>query len=357
MGMKVKNDMKEMNEKPRKKSHKGRNIVLGIICALLVLFIVVCVYAYSIVSKINKADTNSPTEEASSDSVPDEDLISDPAINDSLRNADVSVMSDSDIKNILLIGQDRREGQGRQRSDSMILCTINTKTKSITLTSIMRDLYVAIPGHKNNRINAAYQFGGMLLLDQTIEQNLGVHVDGNVEVDFDGFIKSLSRVGNIDIELKQEEADFLNKSGWASSAAKESGTTNEGWNLKAGINSLTPEQALAYSRTRYVGHSDWERTDRQRRVISAAFDKLKDKNVSEILSIVSDICPNLTTDLSDTQILGYAYTVAVDKMSIGASYRLPYEGMYTNQTLGKGMEVLVPDLEKNAAELHKDLYG
>lgn len=96
---------------------------------------------------------------------------------------DINGMKDKEVINILLIGQDRREGQARQRSDSMILCSINKARKKIILTSIMRDLYVPIPGYSDNRINAAYQFGGMPLLDQVIEESLGVHVDGNVEVD------------------------------------------------------------------------------------------------------------------------------------------------------------------------------
>ena len=148
-------------------------------------------------------------------------------------NADIDVMRDKDVSNILLIGQDRREGQGRQRSDSMIICSINKKSKKIILSSVMRDLYVPIPGYSDNRINAAYQFGGMPLLDQVMEESLGIHIDGNIEVDFEGFISAMTEVGNLDIELYQAEADFLNK--------------NNGWSLTEGVNSLTPEQALAYS--------------------------------------------------------------------------------------------------------------
>ena len=101
--------------------------------------------------------------------------------------ADTSVMQDKDIVNLLLIGQDRREGQDRQRSDSMIMVTLNKKTKQISMTSFMRDLYVQIPGYSDNRINAAYAFGGMDLLDSTLTANFGVAVAGYVEVDFGEF--------------------------------------------------------------------------------------------------------------------------------------------------------------------------
>ena len=158
--------------------------------------------------------------------------------------ADVEVMKDSDIKNILLIGQDKRPNQKRrQRSDTMIICSINKRTGKITLVSLMRDMYIPIPGYDDNRINAAYAFGGMELLDQTIEKNFGIHIDGNVEVDFEGFVNSMSKVGDLEITLTQEEADHINK------------RLKRG-SLKAGENTLDPEQVLMYARTRYVGNGE-----------------------------------------------------------------------------------------------------
>lgn len=269
-------------------------------------------------------------------------------------NVDIDVMQDKDVVNILLIGQDRREGQGRQRSDSMIICSINKKSNKIILSSVMRDLYVPIPGYSDNRINAAYQFGGMPLLDQVMEESLGVHIDGNIEVDFDGFISAMTEVGNLDIELNQAEADYLNKnSAWVEQA----GTSAEGWNLQAGVNSMTPEQVLAYSRIRYVGHSDWERTDRQRRVLMAAFEKLKGQGLTELLAMADRIMPNLTTDMSNTQIMGYIYTVLTNNITEIESYRIPVEGTYTNETLRIGMEVLMPDLKANSEYLQSYIYG
>ena len=252
-------------------------------------------------------------------------------------NADIKKLQSDEIYNILLIGQDRRPGQGRQRSDSMIICTLNTKANKIILTSVMRDMYVPIPGYSDNRINAAYQFGGMELLDKVMENCLGVHIDGNVEVDFDGFINSLAEVGDIYIELNEAEANYLNK--------------NHNWKLTAGENNLTPEQALAYARTRYVGHSDWERTDRQRKVIMSAFKNVKDMSIPQLIALSDKILPNVTTDMDNSDILNYIYLVAVNKMTTIESHRLPEEGTYTCETLRKGMEVLMPDLKANAEYL------
>ena len=266
-------------------------------------------------------------------------------------NAKIQIMEDEDVSNILLIGQDRREGQDRQRSDSMIICSVNKDKGKIILTSVRRDLYVPIPGYKDNRINAAYQFGGMDLLDEVIEENLGIHIDGNVEVDFDGFMEALSVLGNLDIELNATEAKYLNEHSDLSE------TDETGWTLKEGVNSMTPAQLLAYSRTRYIGNSDWERTERQRKVLTAAYEKAKDMSPFNLIRLAYRIFPNFTTDLSIGQVVGYIYTVLTGGIEGIESYRIPVDGTYNCVTLAPGMEVLIPDLTANSSYLQQFIYG
>ena len=266
-------------------------------------------------------------------------------------NADIQVMEDEDVSNLLLIGQDRREGQDRQRSDSIIICSVNKEKGKIVLTSIMRDLYVPIPGYKDNRINAAYQFGGMELLDEVIEENLGIHIDGNIEVDFDGFMEALSVLGDLDIELNATEANYLNEHSDLSE------TDEIGWELKEGMNSMTPAQLLAYSRTRFIGNSDWERTERQRKVLTAAYEKAKKMNVFNLVRLAYKIFPNFTTDLSIGQVAGYIYTVLTGSIEGLESYRIPVDGTYNCVTLAPGMEVLIPDLTANSSYLQQFIYG
>lgn len=329
----------------RKKKFPIWAILLIIVLIIVLLMGGVYAYVNHKLSKIMRVDISPEvvvdpsletfeTEEGLTDTIDPEDIV--------WNNADIEVMKDKDVSNILLIGQDRREGQGRQRSDSMIICSLNKKTNKIILTSVMRDMYVPIPGYSDNRINAAYQFGGMELLDRVMEESLGVHIDANVEVDFEGFINCMAEIGNIDMQLNEEEAKYLNDA--------------NGWNLQAGYNSLTPEQALAFSRVRYVGHSDWERTDRQRRVIISAFNNVKGLSIPELISLADRIFPNVTTDMTNSEILGYVYTVVTNKMTTIDSNRLPAEGTYTCETLRKGMEVLVPDLKANAECLKEYIY-
>lgn len=258
----------------------------------------------------------------------------------------------SNIKSILLIGQDKQGDQTRQRSDSMILATLDKDQGTISLTSFMRDLYVAIPGYSSTRINAAYAYGGMELLDETLEENFGVQIDGNVEVDFEVFKILVDKVGGIDLELTQAEADYI--CGRDQSVLYPQPLRTD-WDLQEGVNHLDGEQALIHARNRSIGNSDYRRTERQQDVLKAAFAKIKDLNVLEIGGLVKDVLPLVTTDLSLWDMTGYA----MDVMSIGTdeiqSYRIPENGSYTPQTID-GMQVLVPNLEQNREYLQQILY-
>lgn len=261
------------------------------------------------------------------------------------------------IINILLVGQDRREGEPRQRSDSMILCTFNTRAGTITMTSFLRDTYVYIPGRGNNKLNAAYQWGGFSLLDETLMVNFGVDVDANVEVDFDGFIGIIDLVGGVDIYLSQNEANYMNKyTGFEYNKG-------EVWNLKEGINHLNADQALAYARIRKTATStgtrdDWGRTERQRTVLMALLDAYKGQSLTTMLALVDDILPLITTDMTDSEII--SYVVQLFPMVATAEIQtqhIPGTGYYTSKYFDKIGSCLVPDLEAIRELLAETLYN
>lgn len=248
----------------------------------------------------------------------------------------------SKVKNILLIGQDRRPGEKRARSDTMILCSINVDTQEIKLISFMRDLFVPFPeDYLASRMNHAFAWGGMSMLDQIFEEDFGVTVDGNVVVDFQSFVQVMGLIAPIEIELKDYEVGYLNRG------------TN--WGFRTGVNALNAEQLLAYTRIRYAGHGDWERTDRQRTVLSKAFDKVRKLSLKELTDLMDEVLPYVTTDMSNAEILSLLYTVATNRMGIAGTYRIPIEGSYTEESI-YGMAVLVPDLEQNSAFLHQIIY-
>lgn len=197
------------------------------------------------------------------------------------------------VKNILLVGQDRRGSKGRARSDAMIMVTFNTKTKTITLTSFMRDAYVRIPGYKSHKLNHAYQYGGFSLLNETLRVNFGVEIHGNFEVDFQRFQKLIDFLGGVDITLTEEEAYYLHY------------CTAELWDLKEGPNHLNGIQALTYARLREID-SDYQRTNRQRKVIQSVIQTYKNQPLDQLLPVLEETLGIVTTNMENDDIVGLA---------------------------------------------------
>lgn len=236
-------------------------------------------------------------------------------------------VNNDNLLNILLIGQDRHEGEDRQRSDAMILCSFNPATNKLSMISFLRDLYVRIPGYEDNRLNAAYAYGGFELLKETLELNFGITVDGCLESDFEGFEKIIDTVGGVEIELTAEEAKMV------------------GDGVSQGKCNLNGKQALTYARIRKID-SDFQRTGRQRNILNAVFEKAKSYQLMELAGLFSEILPMMSTDMTDDEIMTFALTLASSLSEIKTqSYSIPAEGTYKNATI-RGMAVLVPDLEK-----------
>lgn len=247
------------------------------------------------------------------------------------------------VKNILLIGQDARPGETRARSDTMILCSLNEETREITLTSFMRDMFVPFPGdYLASRMNHAYAWGGMSMLDQLIEEDFGVTIDGNVEVNFNGFVQVMDLIAPLEIELKDYEVGYMNRH------------TQAGFTV--GPNLMNGEQLLAYARMRHVGKADWERTERQRTVLVKAFEKVRKLSLKELTDLADAALPCLSTDLNNRDVLNLVYTVVTNRIVVGGTYRLPVEGTYSAEII-YGMDVLVPDLQANSEYLHRYIYG
>lgn len=196
-----------------------------------------------------------------------------------------------DIVNILLVGQDRRPGENRARSDSMILVTFNKTTREITLTSFLRDSYVQIPGYKPHKLCHAFQYGGMSLLSKTLNVNFGVEVDGAISVDFSQFEQIIDYLGGVDIKLTQKEADFMN---------------NEyGLSVEPGMQRLTGKEALCYSRIRKID-TDYRRAGRQRKVLLSLVERYKSLTVEEMLDMLEAVLPMITTNIPKEKIVPLA---------------------------------------------------
>lgn len=265
-------------------------------------------------------------------------------------------MQEDGVINILLIGNDSRQNGEDGRSDAMILISISDKTKSIYMTSLLRDMYVDIPGHDGNRLNAAYSFGGAELLMETIEKNLDIPVNRYVLVNFEAFAKLVDAVGGVDLELTTEELEYVN--GYLVEynmlTDRPQGTDNMDTS-KPGLVHLNGPQALAYCRNRYIG-TDFGRTERQRKVLTAVIGKLPAAMGTNARELIDGLMPNLTTNLTQTEC--YRLGLMAGKLLTYdiVSDSIPQPNTYSNATIRK-MAVLEVDFETNIKYLKEKIYG
>lgn len=255
--------------------------------------------------------------------------------------------NDDQIINILLVGSDKRSTWSETgRSDSTMIASLDTRHDKLKLVSLMRDMYVEIPGFGQNRFNAAYSFGGVELLYQTIAENFGIALDGYVVVDFAAFLNVINKIGGVDVELTQWEYEYL------IGAYPQKPRIQL---LKPGMNRMSGSQALAYCRIRQDEKGDFGRTQRQRNVLSAIFQKARGLSLGQISELAKEILPDVSTDLTNEEILSYMKTVLFMGTTELDQFRIPVDHSY-EPTYIDGMDVLVPDMETNRRELKDFLF-
>lgn len=258
--------------------------------------------------------------------------------------------------NILLIGNDSRDNGADGRSDAMILLTISSKTKKLYMTSLLRDMYVDIPGHDGNRLNAAYSFGGAELLLETIEHNLGISVNRYVLVNFEAFANLVDAVDGVELELSAQEIEYVN--GYLVEynmlTDRPQGTDNMDVS-SPGLVHLNGPQALAYSRNRYLG-TDFGRTERQRKVLAAVIDKLPAAALTHPKQLADGILPNLTTNLTKRECFRLCLELSKILTYDMEQNSIPVPGSYKDATI-RGMAVLEVDFETNRRYLRENVYG
>ena len=302
-----------------------------------------------ILSEDNLSDEDLP------DSTADEIDALELSIRTNMENQAEEFMGNKKVFNILLIGCDAREEGGPGRADSIILISINKESEQLIATSIMRDIYVEIPGHGNDRINAAYAYGGADLLVETVEKNFKIQIDRYASVDFFVFMDIVDQMGGVELEISDEE--FLVANAYINELNElldEPYGTD--WLPDGGPHLLNGKQALGYSRIRYVGDADFERTKRQRAVLEQIFNKVKDYNLIQLNSLLNIILPEVTTDLTEGEAITLALEMNAYKKYALKQYRLPYDDTWRDMRI-KGMSVLGINFEKNIQYLKRDIYA
>jgi LCP family protein required for cell wall assembly len=261
-----------------------------------------------------------------------------------VENGDYSVTEglDKNVMNILLLGTDNAGNAGHGRTDAMIVCSINTKTGEVKLSSIVRDLYVHIPYMKlQNRINAANAFGGPNMAIKCVNEALGLNISRYASINFNGFKDLVDLLGGVELEITAGEANQINLS------------TQGG--VKEGLAMLNGAQALEYCRIRNLDNN-FGRNERQRKFLEAVVKKvLSENSMDQLMELVEAGMSMVTTNMTTSDLFTILFTV-VPNMQEMQMYSCPAQGEYHYEEIREA-SVVVADLQKARASLHAFIYG
>lgn len=373
-------EIPEADKEPKKKKgwskKKKTCFALGIIFVIFVIIIGVIVglfFHYTGMldrtkdNKINSGKAPVNASELTSEEDTFDALQKEQELKDQLQQQS-SKISSEDVTNILLIGEDLRDTEeaSRGNTDVMMIISINTKNKTVTMTSLMRDMYIYMAQFdEGNRLNSAYWHGGCEYLEQCIEDYFGIEIDRYARVNFYSFIDIVETVGGIDMEVSKAEAKGMrdpmgeqnkylkNKKGTDYIDLDQFKGKKDDEKIKLHLNG---NQALAFARLRYIGNSDYERTERQRRVISEIITEAKKLNLVQLDKLLNKVLPEVNTDLTDGEIANLLLN-AFDYMNYDIQQlRIPADGYFTDEYI-YGMSVLNPDFTANSAFFKYIVYG
>lgn len=327
---KKKADKNKMNDEKRRSPVKRFFICLIIIILVLLILLQLLIFRY--LGMVNYVETGE-------------------------RSVTNASMSSDDVLNVLIIGSDTRDADTRGRTDSMILMSVNKATKQTTMTSFMRDMYVEIPGNGWNKMNAAYVYGGAELLMDTIELNFDIEVDKYVYIDFFSFIDIVDAVGGIELDISDAEAEGMKDP--MDEQNKYLGNEKGTDYLTSGGEGITVNgnQALAYARLRYVGNADFERTERQRIVISKILEKATTLNPLELDAFAKTCLSNLTTNMTKSELYFLTYRAPFILGYETQQLRIPMDDAYSYGTTDNGQSILNVNFDLCRQTLDETIYG
>lgn len=319
-----------MSKKPTSTKKKVIKVLLGILITLLIIIIAAGGTAFWYVQdKIGKMQQVKIDE------------------------SQISVSENENLtgyRNIAIFGVDSRAddyGKGN-RSDCIIIASINNKTHDVKLISVYRDTYVQIEGHGLDKITHAYSYGEAPLAIKTLNTNLDLNIKEFVTVNFDSVSDAVDALGGIKMNITSAEVKYIN--GYIDETSKVTGKTSKHI-TSAGTYTLDGVQAVAYSRIRYTAGGDYKRTERMRDVITAMIAKLKTKSVSEINRIADLILPKVYTNLSTADLI--SMVPSLSSFNVGESIGWPYETKGITLDRWYGVPVT---LESNVKQLHKEAF-
>lgn len=358
----------------KKKMSKKKKIVLIILVALLVLLLAAGIMIYGVFHGFYHASNYTPDEEAmngyetpepdgEAEQIEPEDSQGEKLTDEELAALDERladyydaepITNDGNVYNVLLIGVDRRDRSWAGNSDTMILMSVNYEKKQISMISLMRDTYVNIPGIGMRKLNAAHANGAGPLLVETVTQNYKIQVDRYASVDFESMTDIVDKMGGIELAFTEKEAESANGNIGEMCSLR-------GWNAEdyllpgGGTYQCSGIQAVAYARIRHVGHADYQRTERQRTVLTKIIEKLNTLSVTELYDFAQAVLPLVTHNIPESEMWTMlAKAPALFQYDL-VKDRIPYDNMY-NVIYVNRQDMLVPDWETTIQKLKETLY-
>lgn len=319
-----------------KKKNKGLKIFLRVLIVIIVIILGIAIAGYSFVhNKLSKMKTEYIDKTAIG--------ISEEA-KDSLKG----------YRNIALLGIDSRAddyGTGN-RSDCIIIASINEKTKEVKLLSVYRDTYVYVTENGNkklDKITHAYSYGGAQNTLKSLNEALDLNITEYVTVNFDAVIAAVNALNGVEIDITSEELKYIND--YIDATSQSSGVKSSHLS-KAGRQTVDGVQAVAYSRIRYTAGGDYKRTERMRTVVTAMAKKAKTLNIGQLNKLADEILPRVSKNIENNDII--ALIPSALSFDITESLGWPYNVKGITTTAWYGVPVT---LESNVIKLHKELFG
>ena len=319
-----------------KKKNKGLKIFLRVLIVIIVIILGIAIAGYSFVhSKLSKMKTEYIDKTAIG--------ISEEA-KDSLKG----------YRNIALLGIDSRADDYRtgNRSDCIIIASINEKTKEVKLLSVYRDTYVYVTENGNkklDKITHAYSYGGAQNTLKSLNEALDLNITEYVTVNFDAVIAAVNALNGVEIDITSEELKYIND--YIDATSQSSGVKSSHLS-KAGRQTVDGVQAVAYSRIRYTAGGDYKRTERMRTVVTAMAKKAKTLNIGQLNKLADEILPRVSKNIENNDII--ALIPSALAFDITESLGWPYNVKGISTTAWYGVPVT---LESNVIRLHKELFG
>ena len=326
---------KKASSKKTKKRKKAKMITFAIEAAILIVLLIV-LYVLNRTELLSKVTYDEEVVQESVNELTEETL-----------------EKMEEYTNIALFGLDTRQagslGKGN-RSDTIMVASINNDTKDVKIVSVYRDSYLNLANDKYRKCNEAYSVGGPEQAVAMLNMNLDLKIDHYMSVDFLAVSEVVDLLGGIEIDVDEYEIEHLNN--YTVETSKVTGMKTQKL-TKTGLQTLDGVQATSYCRIRYTAGDDFKRTERQREVLETIAKKAKTMSVSQLDEIIKKVFPMCATNMTVDQLLA----IAADGLSyniVGTS-GFPFD-VVTDSVGSAGSCVVPVDMEKNVSQLHKYLY-